>query len=115
MGKREDEEDLDKRARMFVGKRSRMFVGKREPTLDDLIDEEKRARMFVGKRPFSSDLESEDVKRARVFVGKRLSELADSLDNVVRRSADGPSLHNEVAADGDQESVVKSNKAETSS
>lgn len=73
VGKREDEENekrarmfVGKRARMFVGKRPRMFVGKRDDEESEL--DEKRNRMFVGKRPYMDD---EDQKRARMFVGKR--------------------------------------------
>ncbi len=112
---------VGKRRRMFVGKREgddmvnddfpeyaieeeldddkrtpRLFVGRRNDALDDLSDYEKRNRMFVGKKPFTSDQEVE--KRRRMFVGKRVHEMEDSLDTMVRRSAD-ESLNNVIAAD----------------
>ena len=92
IGKRQDGDEDEKRARFFVGRRShpddsadddvddlegdlvkraRFFVGKKDAEDDKRarMFVGKRARMFVGKREHDEDME--DEKRARMFVGKR--------------------------------------------
>ena len=67
----DDDDDLDKCARMFVSKRAHMFVGK--------CGDEKCARMFVGERDDEWTNEEMD-KRSRIFIGKRMTD--DDLESM---------------------------------
>jgi hypothetical protein len=72
-------DDVDKRARPFLGKRSEELESQLEADLlaqqqQFNADSLKRARPFLGKRSEAGDVEQYDEKRARPFLGKRTQD-----------------------------------------